>query len=149
MAVSITNALRKALLDSKSNPQEFIDAFALWKECWPAFEYESELFGKESAYGLPLVDGKPNLLMHVHLVPIRDQVARGEWYRRLFHRRRKVSDRALVYVESARHDFLLIAILEEGDAHRVCQMRTPEDVATMEGFAFVAEKFLFDGSIVA
>ena len=46
-------------------------------------------------------------------------------------------------------DFLLIAILDEPSAHSIADMRTPENKATMDGFAAVAEAFCLDGSVIA
>ena len=55
---------------------------------------------------------------------------------------------ALVYVASDTGDCLLIAILDEPGAHAVADMRTPENKATMEAFAAVAEAFCDDGSVI-
>jgi mRNA interferase YafO len=59
----------------------------------------------------------------------------------------KTSDRALVYVESSRKDYLLIAILPEPDAHEVALMKITEHTALMKRFAEVASQFRFDGSM--
>lgn len=59
------------------------------------------------------------------------------------------SDNALVYVGDDAGNFLLIAILDAPGAHVIAKMKTPENKATTEGFAAVAEAFRFDGSVIA
>ena len=61
----------------------------------------------------------------------------------------RTSDHVLVYAADDLADSLLIAILEEPGAHAIADMRTPENIATMQRFAAVAEAFCNNGSIIA
>jgi len=109
------------------------------------------LFGKDSPYRKPKVDGDPKL-MHVHLMPSVNKGDNDLWMKRWRLNRpasHRTSDMALVYVLNDAGDFLLIAILDEPGAHAVADMRTPQSKATMERFAAVAEAFCSDGSIIA
>jgi hypothetical protein len=90
--------------------------------------------------------------MHVHLMPSVNSGDNDLWMKRWRLNRppsHRTSDHVLVYVADDAGDILLIAILDEPGAHAVADMRTPENKATMEGFAAVAEAFRYNGSIVA
>ena len=147
MSVAISNALQIQLLDSGIDPAAFAREFSLWKADWPNGEYAHALFGKDAAYVNPKVDGQPYKLRHVHIVPFLDKAAKRRWYTAFGFRRRKTSDRHLVYVADGKGNFGLIYILDEPDAHRIARMEGQRERAVMEGFAIVAENFLFDGSL--
>lgn len=147
MAVSISNALRAQLTDSGVDPEAFAREFLLWKEGGDADEYKHRLFGKDGAYVTPAVAGDPYQLRHVHIVPFVDRRARRKWDRDLRLRRRKTSDRHLVYVSDAKGNFGLIYVLEEPDAHSIARMQGPKEKAIMTGFATMAENFLWDGTL--
>jgi mRNA interferase YafO len=148
MAVALTKALAARLSAESIDSDVFCDAFERWKAGFPDSEFKSCLFGKDGAYTRPHVDGKPNVLRHVHLEPVADGDAWDLWMRAFRFLRRKTSDRALVYVESSTKNYLLIAILPEPDAHEVALMKTSEHKALMERFAEIASEFLFTGKIV-
>ena len=148
MGTKITKALQQKL-DSNfgaGSAQVFCTEFDSWRRTsWHV------LFGKDSPYRKPKVDGEAKL-MHVHLMPSINKGDNALWMKRWTLKRpasHRTSDMALVYVQDGSGDFLLIAILDEPSAHSVADMRTPENKATMEGFAAVAEAFCDDGSIIA
>lgn len=148
MGTKITKALQQKLDSNfgEGAAQVFCDEFTLWrKTAWHL------LFGKDTPYRKPKVDGEQKL-MHVHLMPSVNKGDNDLWMKRWTLKRpaaHRTSDTALVYVVSDNGDCLLIAILDEPSAHAVADMRTPENKATMEGFASTAEAFCEDGSIIA
>ncbi len=140
-----------AALDAESGTAQrlLIDSFQNWK-CGD--EYGHYLFGKDSAYAEPSVDGNPYLLRHVHLAPLSDQYQLNRWNSAWQRRSRKTSDRVLVYVEriaANRTSYLLIYILPEPEAHAIAAMKTQEHRELMEGFANVAAAFLDSGEVIA
>lgn len=146
--VEITRALKDKLKRQGIDPGVFVYAFRDWKTGWPKQEYESPLFGKDGSYIFPKVDGVPYTLEHVHLVPLTDEAGMSSWKKAFHWRRRKLSDRVLVYVGKHPGPYLLIFILDEPDAHEIAKMRTADDSETMQGFAEVAAAFLWNGSII-
>jgi mRNA interferase YafO len=146
--VEITQTLRESLERQNIDSGVLVSDFRDWKTDWPREEYESSLFGKDSSYARPRVDGRAYELRHVHLVPLKDAEALRKWERALDWRRRKTSDRVLVYAGKDGGPYLLIFILDEPDAHTIAEMHTREDRETMEGFAEVAAAFLDDGDII-
>ncbi|MEH6415905.1 type II toxin-antitoxin system YafO family toxin [Pseudomonas sp. CGJS7] len=138
MAIYYTDALQDALGDFIV---EFTEEFDWWKSDFGNREYSSAIFGKDSSYERVLVSGKAFVLRHVHLTPT-DPDALAVWNRRWKQRSRKTSDRALVYVSDGKEDHLLIAVLDEPDAHAIAEMKTPADRATMEDLADCADEFL-------
>jgi hypothetical protein len=147
MKVQITHHLRDELTRAGSDPDEFLRSFAEWKSRGPIGEFDHYYFGKDAEYSRPLVDGK-RVLRHVHLAPLDDSPHLAEWNRDWDKYRRRTSDTALVYADGGRHGFLLIAILWEPDAHRIATMSDQVSRDTMNGFANVADYFIFDGSVV-
>ncbi|NHZ97468.1 type II toxin-antitoxin system YafO family toxin [Massilia sp. CCM 8734] len=147
MKVQITEYLRGELTRAGTDPDTFIENFADWKGAGPDGEFNHYYFGKDAEYSRPQVNGK-RVLRHVHLVPMDDSPRLAEWDRDWRKYRRRSSDTALVYADAGRFGFLLIAILWEPDAHRVAEMRDQISRDTMNGFATVADYFIFDGSIV-
>lgn len=127
---------------------EFALAFSEWKDRGSDGEYHSYLFGKDSAYISPKVDGIPYTLRHVHLVPIKQADLLARWNKAFKTKSRKTSDRVLVYVDDGSKNMLLIFILPEPDAHDIAKMQTVEDKAIMLGFAEVAGAFLDTGEII-
>lgn len=146
MTVFLTNHLAAQLQSLGIAAADFQKWFEIWKRALD--EESSAFFGKDGGYVSPEVDGEKYRLRHVHLVPLLDSAALREWYEAYARGSRRTSDRILVYVQADNKDYLAIAILEEPDAHDIQKMATPEDRATMEGFAVAAEEFLIDGSIV-
>jgi len=148
MGIKITQALKTKLDGSygAGSAQVFCDEFAQWRKTG-----RHVLFGKDDPYYKPLVDGGKNL-MHVHLMPSLNPGDNELWMKRWRLKRpasHRTSDHVLVYVEDDFGDTLLIAILDEPGAHAIQDMRTPENKATMEGFAAVAEAFRANGAIIA
>jgi len=143
----MSRALHAQLIDSGVQPEAFAREFALWKAGWPKNEYSHELFGKDGAYVAPLVDGERYRLRHVHIVPFNDPQARKRWFGAFRRFGRKTSDRHLVYVADDRGNFGLIYILDEPDAHRIAKMQGAHEREIMNGFALIAENFLWDGSL--
>lgn len=145
MSVKITKALESSLLADELDPNLFMQDFALWKA---GDEYGSYLFGKDSAYVRPTVDGMQYALRHVHLVPLSSEEQLKQWDKAWGRRGRKTSDRALVYVSDDKGNHLLIYILDEPDAHAIASMQTAQQRAIMHGFAEVAAAFLESGEIL-
>lgn len=148
MATSFTTAIRTQIAALEEDPSNFAAEFDRWKAAGERGEYNSFLFGKDGAYTSPKVDSVPNVLRHVHLVPLSDPVARRTWDRQWGRRTRKVSDRALVYASDARYGHLLIFILNEPEAHLVAKMISPDHKRLMMKFAAVASRFIQDGKII-
>jgi hypothetical protein len=148
MGIKITQALDTKLDGSygAGAAQAFCDEFAQWRKAGAHV-----LFGKDTPYRKPLVDGADKL-MHVHLMPSVNKGDHDLWMKRWRLKRpasHRTSDHVLVYVADDHGDWLLIAILDEPGAHAIADMRTPENKATMEGFAAVAEAFRANGAIIA
>jgi hypothetical protein len=142
MGTKITQALQHKL-DEKYGTgaaQVFRDEFTEWRKSG-----RHVLFGKDAPYRKPKVDGAEHL-MHVHLMPSVNSGDNDLWMKR-WRLNRPPSHRTSDHGDAG--DILLIAILDEPGAHAVADMRTPENKATMEGFAAVAEAFRYNGSIVA
>lgn len=147
MTVQATKKLQEQF-ESLDEFNEFASAFAQWKAEGVAGEYNSYLFGKDSAYSTPKVDGTPYTLRHVHLVPITEISALTKWDKNWKNKSRKTSDRVLVYVGDETDGMLLIFILPEPDAHEIARMQTAQDKEIMQGFAEVAAAFLDSGVIL-
>lgn len=149
MATRLTDALRGLLRESGEDPDNFAAEFDHWKSRGPNGEYSSYLFGKDGAYNTPKVNGVPDILRHVHLVPLKEPGALAQWKKAWKRFGRKTSDRHLVYVSDAYHGNLLLWILDEPGAHDIALMRTPEDAQLMRQFAVVADHFIQTGEISA
>lgn len=147
MAVHATQKLIEQF-ETVDDFNEFALAFAEWKNSGSEGEYHSYLFGKDSAYISPKVDGIPYTLRHVHLVPITQADLLAKWHKAFKTKSRKTSDRVLVYVDDGAKNLLLIFILPEPDAHDIAKMQTAQDKAIMLGFAEVAAAFLDTGEIL-
>jgi mRNA interferase YafO len=147
MVVKITTALKSALDSDKLDSQLFCNLFKQWK--LSKDEHGCYHFGKDSAYVTPLINGDKYILRHVHLVPVIDKDQLSLWKRRWSFRRRKTSNRVLIYVDDKKGNYLLIYILSEPDAHEAALMKTQQHRELMDGFAAVAEAFIEDGSILA
>lgn len=148
MATKLTNALRALMLAKGEDPENFALEFECWKELGVRGEYSSYLFGKDGAYSTPRVNGTPNTLRHVHLVPLLNSEHLTRWRIAFRRRSRKTSDRALVYVSDPKHGHLLIFILDEPDAHEVARMGTQKHKTVMLQFATIADHFIQTGEIL-
>lgn len=149
MATRVTEALREQFSEIGQDPDNFAAEFDHWKSLGARGEYNSYLFGKDGAYSSPTVNGQPNVLRHVHLVPLANLEQKAKWDRAWHTRGRKVSDKALVYVSDPYHGHLLLFILDEPQAHQIARMQTPEDEELMKAFAVVADRFIQTGEITA
>lgn len=149
MATTCTVPLCNQLKALSEDPEAFAAEFNAWKAQGSKGEYESFLFGKDSAYVRPEVDGEQYQLRHVHLVPIKDLQKLTIWEKLWKRRTRKTSDRVLVYTSNTRGNHLLIFILDEPTAHDIAKMKSTEDKQLMERLAAVAAAFLYDGSVIA
>lgn len=153
MKVQLTGYLREELSLLHTTPDQFLDPdqfvleFAEWKSSGSDGEFDYFYFGKDSEYARPMINGV-RVLRHVHLAPFDDTAGFAEWNRDWRKYRRRKSDTALVYADGGRHGFLLIAILWEPGAHEVAEMKTQESADAMNGFANVADQFIFDGTIL-
>ncbi|KQV51333.1 type II toxin-antitoxin system YafO family toxin [Duganella sp. Root336D2] len=145
MSVKITTVLRQSLEAQGLDADKLLVDFAEWKA---GDEYDHFFFGKDAPYTTPVVDNEKNVLMHVHLVPLKDYDQLANWKKKFRHRSRKTSDRVLVYVSDKRKGHLLIYILDEPDAHEIARMKTAEHRELMEGFAVVASEFLDTGEVL-
>lgn len=141
-------ALRALMLAQNEDPDNFAAEFDHWKSLGDSGEYASFLFGKDGAYSAPKVNGAPNALRHVHLVPLSDAGQLTRWNQAFRRRSRKTSDRALVYVSDPYCGNLLIYILDEPDAHEVARMGTPKHRTAMLQFAAIAEHFIQTGEVL-
>lgn len=149
MATQLTHAIREQLRESGQDPTNFAAEFDLWKSRGSNGEYSSYLFGKDGAYGTPEVNGLPNTLRHVHLVPLLDMPALMRWTKDWRRQTRKRSDRHLVYVSDPYYGHLLLWILDEPGSHEIALMKSPEDRTLMLQFAAVADHFIQTGEIAA
>jgi len=152
MATSYTKALEAQLASISASAARLAKDFDAWKVACalnPDAEYEDPRFGKDGAYIAPKVDGVPYVLRHVHLVPLKDTVKLATWNRFFGLKKRKTSDRALVYVTAPSGAHLLLFILDEPSAHEVAKMKTAEHKALMLQLATVASAFIQDGSVTA
>jgi len=147
MNVSITSALMRRLQGADIEPVAFCQQFERWKAQWPKYEYEFELFGKDAAYRTPQVSGRPDALRHVHLRPPPGSKDFSRWQDAFRFKRRKTSDRHLIYAQSRAEHYLLIAILDEPTAHAVAQMRTDGHRQAMRMFCDIADNFVHFGEI--
>ncbi|MCX8518124.1 MAG: type II toxin-antitoxin system YafO family toxin [Rhodoferax sp.] len=145
MAVQATQLLQNQFDQNPDDCSELLSAFKEWKA---KGEYSSYLFGKDSAYIAPKVDGIPYALRHVHLAPIAQTDKLKKWNKAWKNKGRKTSDRVLVYVSNA-SEALLIYVLPEPDAHEIARMETPEDKHLMQSFAAIAAAFLDRGEVIA
>jgi len=92
--------------------------------------------------------GDDGRLFHVHLIPSNESEARQQWDR-LWRRPpvrpwRRRSDRYLLYADGKRHGYLLIALLEDPDAHNLWLTANKK---ILQNFVVVADNFDFNGSI--
>ena len=149
MVVQATQALRNQFDENPDDLCELISAFEEWKAKGVDGEYSSYLFGKDSAYIAPKVDGVSYALRHVHLVPIAQIDKLAKWNKVWKRKGRKTSDRVLVYVSNASDAALLIYVLPEPDAHEIARMETAEDKKLMHSFAEIAATFLHGGEVIA
>lgn len=149
LGVKTTAILVSHFASTNADLPEFVTSFIEWKAAGDAGEDDSYEFGKDSAYNTPRVNGAINVLRHVHLVPIVDQRQAARWNRQWKQNSRRTSDRVLVYAEDEGKRYLLIAVLEEPDAHDIAQMKTSDNKRRMELFAAVAEAFIFHREIIA
>lgn len=146
MATYCTQAFQSQIAALGANSAEFVALFDDWKR---QGEYGSYFFGKDGAYSGFRVDGVTVDFRHVHLLPVTDTIALKKWQLAWRRRSRKVSDKALVYSQDDRGNYLLIFILYEPTAHLIAQCRTQEHREIMQGFASAAEAFIFNGDIIA
>lgn len=147
--VGATRLLKGAL--SEAAYFELRTYFGAWKADLPQNAKNHYWFGKDAAYFAPKVNGKYRL-MHVHLWPVENQDALAAWNEKWDNYHDRTSDRVLVYVcdeHPQNPTYLLIAVLPEGSAHRIAEMRTGADADLMNQFARVAEDFLDRGEITA
>ncbi len=147
MATYVTTALRAALSTARIDADELAERFEQWKSGGANSEYSEYLFGKDVAYEQPTVNGERNVLWHVHLVPLANKEQLSKWKIDFQRRRRKVSDRALVYVSNDLGNHLLIYILNDPGAHDTAKMKTPQDRALMLKLAKIADDFIHAGKV--
>ncbi|MBQ9258905.1 MAG: type II toxin-antitoxin system YafO family toxin [Neisseriaceae bacterium] len=147
ISVEITTQLRQSLCNNNADPQKLINRFREWKMAGENGEDDFYEFGKDTAYITPKVNGKNYVLRHTHLVPLLDKIQSDKWNKNWQNHRLRTSDRALVYVQD-NHRFLLIDILPEPFAHKISQMKTPQDKQLMEIFAKIAEHFIYCQEII-
>lgn len=149
MATQCTQALSAQLQAMQRDPAGFIAEFNAWKALGTANEYSTFLFGKDGAYGKLPLPMTLSRLMHVHLPPILDEAALNKWKWALSKKRRKVSDRVLVYADAKNGNYLLIFILDEPTAHEIVKMKNLTDKNLMRQFVTVAENWALTGNIEA
>lgn len=138
MRVYVSKAFRRYA--SKEVQEALVVAFKWWKSS-ESREFESELFGKDSAFIKPKIDGKDYVLRHCHLIPLNDSKKLKIWYRDHRFRSRKVSDRILIYVQSG-DCFYLIDIVDDPGGHEIMRMTTKDGKSFMGQCAQEAHAFL-------
>lgn len=141
MTVYMTDAFRQQFLKIGVNADFFIECFAEFKG--KPLNHD-DIFGWDTTYKTPEINGWQYVLRHVHLRPTNAE-QRVEWDRLAREKKHKTSDRALVYVAHANGNSLLIGILEEPEAHEVARMLTREHKEIMKKFAVIAEEFVRTG----
>lgn len=115
------------------------ERFHLVQEAGAAPCPASFFFGRDMPYSAPkLPCGYP--LRHIHLAPMSDANDLRIWRRQFDAGREQTSDVALVYVQNAYNEYLLIAVLPQ--AHSVAQMTTPNQKKLMDFFARIGEEFI-------
>ena len=153
--VQLTSLLRQALLAEGFDPDEFAQYFADWKALGDAGEYLDYYFGKDGFYDHPRRHGR-RVLRHVHLPPADERMSGTEapspalarWEQSWKRRGRKTSDTALIYAEAPAWGYLLIYIAREPQGQELAQMATVATKTFMNQLADVAERFVFNGSII-
>ncbi len=149
MTTQLTSALRELLHENGLDPEGFAAEFDFWKSLGIAGEDESYNFGKDGGYRTPQVGREQYALRHVHLVPVSDLLALGRWDWAWNNRRRRTSDRHLVYTSHDTYGHLLLWILDEPGSHDIAKMQTDEGRDLMQQFAMVAYHFRQTGAIIA
>jgi len=149
VVVNATKILEQSLSASGQSLVELIDLFTQWKSLGPQGEDDFYEFGKDVPYETPHVNGKKNVLRHVHLTPVIEFEKLTKWNSAWEHRSRRVSNKAMVYVDDGPNRFLLIAVLPEPYAHDICKMKTPEHKILMNEFADIADAFIYSNQIIA
>jgi hypothetical protein len=160
MTTRATASLKRQLLEvCGGSADELCQVFDDWKAGFPNSEFTHSLFGKDGAYIRPLVDGKPYVLRHVHLMPVQNKYAfercmathnrgvmKGHWGC-------MTSDRVLVYATRSppggEEKHLLLFILDEPEAHETANMKTSDAKTLIGQLASCAADFIDDGSITA
>lgn len=135
MAIYISKSLRQSCLDADIEVAEIIEDFGEWKASGDP--NSSYLFGRDTPYAEPVIDGQALVLMHTHLIPLIDSEQMKRWDRVWKRRGEKKSDRALIYAQSDEGDFLLIHVLNEPGAHE----RARKDMSMMRHFTRLAIRF--------
>ncbi len=153
MIVDITHSLEEDLKNAGLSSSYIINKFKHWKTNWNINEYTVYDFGKDGGFRKPIVNNSTTQFRHVHLLPTEPN--KLSIWNQAFKRgqrngggSKRTSDRVLVYVEDD-NDYLLIAILPEPTAHKVMDMKTPQDKQTINYLAYVAEKYINEREIVA
>jgi hypothetical protein len=127
---------------------DLIDEFEFYKSQWPESEDKFYYFGKDGGYSFPQLT-ESHQIRHVHLWPSFDspesKAWESGWARTEKSKKptRKTSNRALVYAQDG-HQYLLIYILPEPDAHYIAQGLTSETAALMNRFKEICEAFIFN-----
>lgn len=140
--VSITEHLEQHFLSNNADINSFVNELKI------KGEYESPLFGKDSGYFKPAINGEKYILRHVHLPPLVDKQQKKKWLSAFKTRGRKTSNRVLVYVKNDKDNYLLINIFSEPDAHEIAEMKSKENMDIMNFLAKVAEEFIYNNSII-
>lgn len=78
-------------------------------------------FGRFAPYSEPVILGRTDVLMHVHLYPVSIPDDLAIWNKIWNRKGTKVSDRALVYAGNDAGDFLLIHVFNEPGAHEIAR----------------------------
>jgi hypothetical protein len=145
MTVYITQALRETFEKIGVEPDLFIGLFQDFKAGGVEGGY---VFGWDTTYRTPYVNGMSHTLRHVHMVPLANDRETAEWNELARKGKHRTSNRALVYVTDVDGDHLLIEVLEEiPGAHEVCKMLTDDHRKLMKKYAVIAGEFLRKGTI--
>lgn len=125
--------------------KQFAELFVSYKSMSFAEQIATDYFGSDGEYARPLVLGAPQL-RHTHLAPSRrDRDSWRRWCGGPMRGGPRTSDRALVYAENVQGDIFLIALLAQGTAHRVAEMRDAKSRELMGQFARDAGDWLTHG----
>lgn len=145
MKVRMTADLRWRLQKIGHDPDLYIQEFSSWQSLGGG-EDDHFWFGKDGAYDQPRGSLNERVLRHVHLTPEEGSPESEKWDRAWERHSRRTSDTVLVYADGGRHGFLLIAINWAPEGHSIAEMKTMETRHLMEGFAAIAERFIFSGT---
>lgn len=121
MAIYHSRHVAESAKEANLSLHHLSQQFERWA-CAPADEKNNWYwFGKFSPYEEPVLLGRKDVLMHVHLFPVSIPEDLATWNKIWQRKGTKKSDRALVYAGNDAGDFLLIHVFNEPGAHETAR----------------------------